>query len=200
MVTDNGKWGALDAKGKIAIPVKYDQLTDFNSGYALAELKGKFFVVSKSGTETPVKASGIRAIKKFSEGLGIIEVNGELWGFVDADGKTAITPKYEGVGYFSGGLAWARLEGIIGFINPEGEWVIKPQFATVRDFGKKKGEVGFLNNKGEWAIAPQFDVVRDFKKGYAPVQVDNKWGLIDKTGKWVIKPAFPHMRDEPMMN
>jgi hypothetical protein len=44
-------------------------------------------------------------------------------------------------------------------------------------------------------IAPQFDGSRDFKNGYAAVEKDNKWGIIDTSGKWIIQPTFDGIRD-----
>lgn len=41
-----------------------------------------------------------------------------------------------------------------------------------------------------FVIPPQFDTADAFVEGMARVQINNKWGYIDKTGKFVIPPQF----------
>ncbi|WP_396336448.1 WG repeat-containing protein [Fischerella sp. JS2] len=41
-----------------------------------------------------------------------------------------------------------------------------------------------------FAIQPQFDGVGEFSEGLAQVQIDGKWGYIDKSGNVVIQPQF----------
>ena len=49
---------------------------------------------------------------------------------------------------------------------------------------------GYINMQGETVIKPQFDEVRPFNSGYAWVKSSDKWGLIDKKGCWQIEPKF----------
>lgn len=203
VVRENKKWGALNPDAKIAIPIKYDRLTEFDGGYALAELEGKFFVLNKKGAAAPVQASGIKEIKHFSEGMGMIEVQGEKWGFVDANGNVAITPQFEGVGYFSGGLAWARSGGSIGFINPEGEWVIKPQFSAAKEFDhesglamvEKSGQWGYVDAKGSYKQFNETEKTYSFSEGLAIGRKKDKVGFLDNQGKWAIEPKFDTARE-----
>jgi len=41
-----------------------------------------------------------------------------------------------------------------------------------------------------WVIPPQFDAVSEFSEGLAAVEIDEKWGFIDKTGKIVVPPKY----------
>ncbi len=47
-----------------------------------------------------------------------------------------------------------------------------------------------MNAKGAVVVAPQFKEANDFSEGLAAVQLEYKWGYIDKEGKFVIKPEF----------
>ncbi|MFD1259428.1 WG repeat-containing protein [Entomomonas asaccharolytica] len=52
---------------------------------------------------------------------------------------------------------------------------------------------GYLNYKGEWAIEPQFEQAKMFTSaGFARVQIDKKWGIIDTTGKFIIPCQYPY--------
>lgn len=50
------------------------------------------------------------------------------------------------------------------------------------------------NSKGEIVVSPQFDTARDFEEnGLAVVEVDDKYGIIDKTGKYIVNPQYDDM-------
>lgn len=199
ITTESGKFGCLNTKGEIAIPIQYDKLTHFDEGYALAKKGKNIYVLDKEGKETLVEAEKIMSIKHFSEGLGIIEVKGEKWGYVDGNGKIAIEPQFTGVGYFNAGLAWAK-KGIttIGFINKKGEWVIEPQFDAAKDFDeesglamvKKKGKWGYVNTSGKILYFDETEKTYIFSNGLAIGKKNGKIGFINNEGQWAIEPKF----------
>lgn len=41
----------------------------------------------------------------------------------------------------------------------------------------------------------QFDSARDFSEGFSAVELNNKWGFINKKGRWLIKPKFEAASD-----
>lgn len=49
---------------------------------------------------------------------------------------------------------------------------------------------GFLDAQGQLVIKPMFDSVGDFHYGAAKVEQEGKWGFIDTSGNWIIKPTF----------
>lgn len=46
-------------------------------------------------------------------------------------------------------------------------------------------KLGYINPQGEWVIPPCFDNAYDFLNSHTVVQYKGKWGIIDKTGKYV---------------
>lgn len=199
VVSQNKKWGCLGPNGNTKIPAKYNRLTDFYGDYALAELNKKFFVVNIEGNEIPVDMHGIKEIKHFSEGLGIIEVKGEKWGFVDSNGKAAIIPQYLGVGYFSAGLAWAKSDNEkIGYINKKGEWIINPQFDVANAFDLESGlamvkvdnKWGYVDRKGNISFFEETTKTFSFSEGLAIGRKNGKIGFLNNKGQWSIQPQF----------
>jgi hypothetical protein len=196
---DGGKWGALGPDGKTVIPFIYDRLTDFDGGLALAEKKGKFFVVHKNGDEIPLEIEDVKEIKQFSEGFGIVEVKGDKWGYVDGKGKVVIAPQFGTVGYFSGGIAWARSqEGMVGYINKQGEWVIKPQFKTAKELDPESGMAmietsegwGYTDMEGNTYFFEETSKAFAFSDGLAIGRKDGKIGYLNNKGEWAIDPQF----------
>lgn len=87
---------------------------------------------------------------------------GKKWGYINRNGKAAITPQFDDERDFFSGLAAVRQNR---------KW-------------------GYINERGEVAIPYQFDDAGDFQEGLAPVRLDRRWGFIDATGKPVIRPQF----------
>jgi len=50
---------------------------------------------------------------------------GKYYGFIDKSGNMIIEPKFNSCGIFSEGLAYARVDSLMGFINYDGEFEIK---------------------------------------------------------------------------
>ena len=55
------------------------------------------------------------------------------------------------------------------------------------------GKFGYMGDADDWVIKPIFDLGRDFSEGFAAVELDGKWGFIDKSGKVVIEPKYDYV-------
>jgi hypothetical protein len=203
---EKGKWGGMDSKGKIAVPFIYDDLTDFNEGYALGKRDKSYYVVDNNGKEILIQGYDITYIKHFSEGLAPVEVNGKSYGFVDTSGEVVISPQFQGVGYFNGGYAWARtFENLIGFLNHNGKWQIEPQFDVVKDFDYESG-LAWVQKKSSQTPFDYADVNGtiktfiiteepfDFSEGLAIGKKAGKFGYLNNKGEWEIMPIFDNAR------
>lgn len=97
--------------------------------------------------------------------LFLIEVD-RLCGFIDRAGKVVIPPQFGfNTGSFSGGLASVQV------LDPD---------------PMKPSKIGFIDLQGEMVIPPQFSEASSFADGIAFVQVDDKYGIIDRTGKFLV--------------
>jgi hypothetical protein len=197
------KWGYLDKDGKLAIPAKYDRVTGFNSGHAVAMLNKNFIILNTNGEESPVEGSGVLDVKEFAENLAPFRAADKTFGFVDDNGKVVIKPQFESVGYFVDGMAWAKTgDGKVGYINKTGEWVISPQFTVAKEFDASSGLArvktgdswAYVNKTGEVTNIKDTDLWSDFAEGLAEGRKGGKVGFYNPKGEWVIQPQFDGSR------
>jgi hypothetical protein len=107
-----------------------------------------------------------------------------------------IEAKFEAAFNFEGDRARAMSEGLWGFIDSTGEFVIEPQYVAAGPFSEglapvqleDGGLVGYIDEAGETVIEPLFESAGSFGQGLAPVVTIDGGGYIDETGELVLGP------------
>lgn len=86
-----------------------------------------------------------------------------LCGYVHADNRSEVIPqRFERAMRFSDGLAAVRINGLFGYINIDGEVVIKPAFDAAGPFNNGLAEVligdhtGVINQAGKLVLPAQY--------------------------------------------
>lgn len=85
--------------------------------------------------------------------------------------------------------------GLYGYINQQGQVVIKPQFESAYPFADNglakvsvNNRTGFINKSGEFVIKPQYGPVSDFgDNGLAAVEFSGEFGFINESNERVIR-------------
>ncbi len=199
IVYKNSKYGCMDTTGAIKIPLKYDNILEFDNFHSIA-IKGRnFFVIDHLGNETPIGVKSISTMKNFHENLARFRLSNDKLGFVDTNGVAVIPANFYNVGEFSAGLAWARNEDeLFGYIDYQGNWAIKPQYTAVKVFDavsglalvKLRDNWVYINQKGEVQNFEMPEHPYSFVEGFAKARKDEKVGFINTRGEWVVKPQF----------
>lgn len=95
---------------------------------------------------------------------------------------------YDVIYPFKNGRAKVIKNGKMGFINMQGEEVIKPEFDQVYPFEKglarveNMGLLGLINDQGEILLDPIYDYIGTSKEGLVIVTRKGKKGLVKITG------------------
>jgi hypothetical protein len=198
------KWGYMDTCGKVAVPLKYDFVTEFGDGCGIVRSGDQYNVVDRYGNVTPLKEQPIAEMKQFTCNLAPFKSKNDLWGYLNSSGEAAISPQYSAVGYFSDGIAWVRsVNYLFGLINEKGEWVVRPEFDDIKQFDSesdlaraKKGEAsGYVNKQGEFFTFNISEISDDFHEGLARGRRGGLFGFYNSKGEWVIEPRFEGARD-----
>lgn len=153
----DGKQGFIDKSGKL-FKSKHYSIEDFSEGFAAFSNSGNCGFIDNK-LKTAIKLDFYNKSKSFHDGMAAVEKMFGMWGYINTTGELVIPCQFQMAGDFSDGLAAVNLTwmGKVGFVDKQGNMVIKPRFSEV--------------SKG-------------FSEGLAAVVENGKWGFIDKTGNY----------------
>ena len=134
----------------------------------------------------------------------------EKYGYIDArTGKVAIEPQFYYAGEFSEGLAVARGENGVGFIDTTGKIVVQVKgciiggksakihegTAAVRTHDKK---YGIISVSGEWALEAKYDSIEYVDNGvYIVIDEDCRYGAWSASKGWIFEPVYENIASNP---
>lgn len=174
-VKENGMWGAVNAAGKVVIPISYDRL-----GLSLRDADEQAEdLTSKEGRDDLIEAE-----------------KGGLRGFFTRSGKEVIPISYESRSIWKeGALAVRGKDKKISFYKNDGSLISGAAYDQVSDFEngmaivKRGATYGYLSLDGR-EVKPVYQEARFFEDGLAAVKEKGRWGVIDMTGRYVVPPTY----------
>ncbi|MBX9851464.1 MAG: WG repeat-containing protein [Cytophagaceae bacterium] len=195
LVGNAGKWGVIDEKGKVIIPLNYDKVEYdwFNAMMVFkTTLAGKLGIIEKSGKVMlpneyefiAVSAPIYLKVKKGGK-YGVIKNTGVpvtefVYDFISNESEAPGVPEWPAI---------VVKKGKYGLLNEKGEEIFEPKAASILYVGeayyavKEKKTFGLLNSKCSNPYEPQYDDIREFGNGLAAAKKGNKWGYINKKGE-----------------
>lgn len=207
------RWGFLDTQGKVVIPPIFQPVhlmaLEFREGLCLVkDQSGQRVYIDRGGRVRIRSPGGVRFAYFFSEGLARVDVDvgppddnpldwgrvrpRSLYGYICADGRMAIEPRFGTAGDFSQGLAPVTM-------TEDGTYAITRELVSLwnphRDFPEPPPRWGFINKKGEVAIPFLYEKAGHFSEGLAPVKQNGLWGYVDRKGRMVIGAVFEYARE-----
>ncbi|MRX69654.1 WG containing repeat-containing protein [Flavobacterium resistens] len=186
----NDKVGLINNKFEIVLAPKYDVIRAFYKGYARAALNDKWGIIDTSGKE--VAEVVYDEVGDYFNNTTWAK-KGKAYGLVH-NGVFIEIPDVTEFGPFgTQDFIAAKKGGKFGFVDFEGQWVLKPMFQKAKGFSQDLAPVllrekwGYTNLKGECIVQPIYNDADPFSEnGLAAVKILSDWGFIDKTGNLVI--------------
>ena len=189
----DGKCGYIDKRGKVVLPLQFDQAEGFSEGVAAVRVGIKWGFIDLNGQV--VIAPKFQSTGRFSDGLAPVRTQ-EVWGYVDKSGRLVIEPQFDEAENFSDGFARVRSGYETRYIDTTGK-IATVRFNGAASFEKGptpvliNGKVGYVDRSlSNVVIGPRFNDAGYFSEGLAPVEISGKWGYINMTGHVVIRPQF----------
>ena len=149
LMRKDGRFGAVDPSGGMAVPFIYDSLTYFYGGLVEAQKDGKWGFLDKEGhAAIPLLYDRVGT---FSEGLAAIKRDG-AYGYADKTGQVVIPCAYSAAGGFHEGYAAVRKDGRYGYIDRTGATVVPFIYDTAARFCDGAAAVRKDGGWGIWQI------------------------------------------------
>lgn len=174
-IKKSSHYGVMDNSGQIIIPIQYDNPLYFVDDLAVAYLNNKIQFIDLTGQIVipSEKLKPYHQVHNFSEGLALVKI-----------GKIPTFSSPKNIKY--------------GYINKQGDAVIKPQFFWADHFSHglapvqlhADSRIGFIDPTGKMVIPSVYESVYPFSEGLAAVKRHNRWGYINPQGKVVIDFLF----------
>jgi len=197
----NNKYGLINPKGKEVVPCKYDNLSDFINGYAIAEVKtsnleSKYALLDSTGREAiPLKYGHL---EYYPDDMVLVagETNASNVGLISVSGKVLIPFQYEfWAKKISKGLWPVAKNNVCGVVNLKNETIVPFEYEMIESYSDalglapakkdKNGKYGFIDRKGKVVIP--FNYADAWPSGkYLAVKKDGKWGVIDAAAKTIL--------------
>ena len=185
-VKQDGRYGFLNMDGKMAVPARWLEATDFHDCLAWVKAPVRYPWQKDCGC---INNRGEMAIPLQYWDFGtdfcgsIAAVPILKYRLIDREGKkyrSLKSRKWDNV-HVSRRLSWDRIH--------VSRWKLSP-YLTSGDEDAFEGADdllhGFIDWDGKLCVPCQWDDVKDYEEGLAAVQKDRQWGYIDKEGWNVI--------------
>lgn len=197
---NSGKWGFINEKGEVVIPIIHKHANSFSEGFAL--LPNRTFI-DKTGKVAITLDKHYEGVEDFKGGFARIWRSG-LFGYIDRSGKVVVpavhtktkieqTPVEQLIAVsdqepilFSDAERW-------GYKNHLGDIIIPASFNVACAFSdemalvERDGNWFYINKTGSQATPYlTYDHTDNFAHGFARVRSGKLWGYINKVGKEVV--------------
>ena len=123
LVIKNGKYGFINETGKEVIPCIYAGAKGFSEGYAAIRDKEetcRWGYIDKNNK--PISEFKYYTAYNFHEGIGVV-YDGKYFGAIDTNGREIIPCKFNFLGKFENGLAYACVNAKYFYVDIDGNYV-----------------------------------------------------------------------------
>lgn len=191
-------YGYINKNGETTIKPQFDKAGDFHEGLAYACKYGHCGYINQTGTF--IIKPEFAATGDFNDGLAAVK-KGNSCGYIDKTGKFVIKPKFIWAGDFHEGLAqitfWDGPQRKNNYTNG-----IKDSYDSGKNPVKTLENLvnikdGYIDKTGKIVmIFPPCSITSsNFYNGLAVIQIDDRYGFIDRNGNMVISPKFDDTYD-----
>ena len=166
-------------------------------------------------TETgEVLKARFNQVSAFSDKVAAVRI-GQSVGFIGLDGQFLPDSKLVECQFKEGlsqGYLAAYVNGLWGYLDTHGNWLVKPIFDSAEPFKNDFAQVGIHNStptikpkpynltyidKSGKLFTQRFHSTQPFEGDYAEASILSNeqnsrplWGLIDRSGKWALEPKY----------
>ena len=193
-VAPSSKWGFIDESGETIIEAIYDDVLPYSEGLAGVNYKGRWGFLNKAG-DLSIKPQYM-SVTSFKDDHAIARDFNGLYGLIDKNGNVSVDFEYENIASLEKVFVFSkgRMKGIF---DEDGNVIITPSYTSIRSLSEtavavKDNKAWFtidLNNPENTLCGP-YEELFEYSDGLAAVQVNGKWGFMNKECTVEIEPLY----------
>jgi len=175
------KCSYIDVNGKVKLEVPYQDAYSFSNGKAKVIEGDNYNFINKNGVI-------LGQWKELPDNYRPIKYN-EKYGYINKNGKLALSYEYEQAKDFKDGYAQIGNEQYWAIIDLEGK-KISDWYEKIHDFDgeiaivEKLGNIGFINKKGKF-VGKWYSEIEPLEFGLYKVSKYEKYAIVNKSGNIV---------------
>jgi len=215
-VSVDGWWGMATDRGRLLIYPQWDWSDYVYDGVYRVVVDGWTYylraycrTLPNEGANEDGTPRAFAYADRFSEGVAVVGGEGGYY-LIDVAGRRVGDVTADLILRMSDGFAATMIDGRVGYLDRAGRWAIEPRFAVGRRFYDGLASVrlagGSPDAVGPWAVIDKRGEVRwadrsfrverlgDFRDGLMRVQIDGRWGYMDRRFRLAIEPTYLQAR------
>jgi hypothetical protein len=188
------RYGVINQRGDLITNQSYNEIQPFSEGLAVVKIKERYGFVDTTG-KLVISANYSKA-SSFHEGRAMAQKDNTC-GYLSRTGEAVIPFQFSKCLDFQDGKA-VVYKGIrrAGLVDTQGNLIIEPSVDRLLQFREGRGLVRD-NEYRFYYITEQanlyngfYEKATEFKHGVAVVQMNGKWGIINRKGIEIIPPKY----------
>ncbi|MGB3368781.1 MAG: WG repeat-containing protein [Acidaminobacteraceae bacterium] len=198
----NGKFGMIDENASFFIPPVYDELGEFNEGYAIISQSGLYGFIDNNG-KIFIEPK-YEMLNEFTNGFSIYKLDGKF-GYLNKSGNIAISAKFDSASAFDeSGYATVGVGEKVGVIDKSGRYTIKANYSDIYKLNKtlvvivdsKTGLLGIAEASGKIIIDTNCNEIGYFSNENATyIKVNSQYALINAKAEIISTFDFDYMSE-----
>ncbi len=204
VVEKNGKFGYIDTNGEIAIPIRYIDADDFIGGTASVETVTDYLTIDKNGATVENSYYGSYDEEEELGDYYVISTGyyGDAGVASRNSGKVVLEPTYYSVTDLYNGIFEIMNDSYeYGFYNANTDTLVEPAYSYIEQF-YETGDFyvesesylsGVVDVNGNVILESKYDSISAQGSNLYIVQIDGKYGLVQRDGQVLIKPVFEEL-------
>jgi hypothetical protein len=158
----DGRYGFVDAKGKLRVANRYEGIGNFSEGLAAVKILGRWGFVNSN--DQIVINPNYDSVTAFTGDRSIVSRDNK-WGVINKKGDWVLPPRYSSVQVLVEGDYRIEANALIGLANRQGMVLLDPRFESVQVLPsgdvlvRQQNRYGVLSREGLSKVPLLYDVL-----------------------------------------
>ena len=186
------KYGFIDQKGEVKIPLIYEDAKNFHEGLCAVKDSTKWGFVNMENQM--VIGNSFDAVKDFTDGVAVVKKEGKTF-LINKQGKK-VSDDFDKILSISKSIFKVKKGKKYGLINGAGKVLIAPTYQSISQMEgdvmavKKEGEYFLRSLKKDKIEVPQNTDLQYLGSNRWAYAQNEKYGMIDNEGKIIMQPKY----------